>query len=470
MKPVRVRKSLHKLSAKQTLQREAFIKACQHPAVRAKWQHGRWAKPYASPPTVRPRSDDPEEFSNYDLQIFGWLSKLLLHDGGCSAEIVGKLPASLQSIIANVQAVQQKYRPRTLIEKLQDLGEGQRDLLGRSVFMAGDSERPPKSSTSLEDVAAKIQGVRWLWNGWIPYGMVTLLFAEPGVGKSAFVLGSIVTAIVNRRPFLDNQGGFRDPQSVIWCDTEAAHAMTVERAMQWGTPMGRLLLNGDDPFKSFSLDSAKDLSELRDQIRRERVPLVVIDALRSAHSGEENSSQKVGEVMQKLAHMAQETGVAIVVVHHSRKIGEGQNVDHNSARGSNAVIALARSVIALSKPDRENDAIRVEVVKSNVASHPPPLGFRISETGIVRCSAPYAKKREKPPSQLEIAQLFLREQLANGAMKVTEVTEAADAGSIAAKTLRRAKELLGIRSGKRGNEWWWELPSQQPAQKKVREK
>jgi AAA domain len=234
--------------------------------------------------------------------------------------------------------------------------------------------------------------------------------------------------------------------------------------------MGRLLLNGEDPFQSLSIDSDEDLSKLRDQIQREEVPLVVIDSLRSAHGGEENSSQKVGEVMNKLAHLAQETGVAILVVHHTKKLFEGQDVDHNSARGSNAVIALARSMIALSKPDRNDDAIRVEVVKSNVAKRPRALGFRITETGIVRCPAPYPKKAEKPPSQLVSAKTFLQELLAGGTKKSKDVEAAAKAAGIAEKTLQRAKQELGVISDKQGNGWIWKPPPKQLGQKKAGQK
>ena len=41
---------------------------------------------------------------------------------------------------------------------------------------------------SLAEMKRSFADVRWLWPGWIPRGMVTLLGAAPGMGKSLFAL------------------------------------------------------------------------------------------------------------------------------------------------------------------------------------------------------------------------------------------------------------------------------------------
>jgi hypothetical protein len=136
----------------------------------------------------------------------------------------------------------------------------------------------------------------------------------------------------------------------------------------------------------------------------------------------------------------------------------------NSARGSNAATALSRSIIALSKPDPDDDAIRVEVVKSNVGMLPYAIGFRITEQGIVNCPAPYSKSAEERASRLEEAKSFLLEALAAGARPQKEIEELAVRASISKKTCGRAKKDLGIRSNKRVNKWWWELPAKKQGQ------
>jgi AAA domain len=212
-------------------QHKAFSAAFT-PEMKERWKVARKARPYADEPIVRQREVEPRQLSGYTLQLFAYLSKRLLHGYTINVKLIQALPPDAQKIIVDLQDVPQQKRARLLKDKLLAFDEDQRNCIGRAVLVAADSDQPPKSSLSLEDVAAQIEGVRWLWKCWIPYGMVTVVIAEPGVGKSAFVLGGIVPAIVMRQRFLDDQGGLQTRRKVIWIDTEAAHAMTVERAKQ----------------------------------------------------------------------------------------------------------------------------------------------------------------------------------------------------------------------------------------------
>ena len=190
---------------------------------------------------------------------------------------------------------------------------------------------------------------------WVPYAMLTMVMGPPGTGKSAFAL-SIAGSVMLGRKFVNGTPGLRQPSNVIWCDTEATNAITYERLRQWGIPPERLLLPKDDVYSAFSIET--DIDSLRELILRTKAPLVVIDSLRSAHGGDENSSGAVAKACQPLANLAQEVGCAVVVVHHTKKLGDGQPVSMDSARGSNVSAALSRSVIALSRPDRDSQAVR----------------------------------------------------------------------------------------------------------------
>ena len=94
------------------------------------------------------------------------------------------------------------------------------------------------------------------------------------------------------------------------------------------------------------------MDALREAIRIHKPYLVVIDALRSAHKGDENSSRVAG-VLEPLAEIARDTGVAILVIHHLRKLAHGEEVSMDSTRGSNALTAICRSILAIDAPDPE---------------------------------------------------------------------------------------------------------------------
>jgi hypothetical protein len=56
------------------------------------------------------------------------------------------------------------------------------------------------------------------------------------------------------------------------------------------------------------------------------------------------------------------------------------------------------------------------------------------------------------------AEALLREVLAVDPVPATEVQRLAANASIAARTLRRARERMKVRVFKRAGQWWWELP------------
>ena len=55
---------------------------------------------------------------------------------------------------------------------------------------------PIDETASWEDVAKIVDGTKWLLRDWIPYGMLSGIIAEPKVGKSAWVLWSLVRPII----------------------------------------------------------------------------------------------------------------------------------------------------------------------------------------------------------------------------------------------------------------------------------
>jgi predicted ATP-dependent serine protease len=397
------------------------------------------------------------DVSTYQIRLFGWIAKRWLAHQPIDAALTTQLPTAWRKMFRTSNS-KPGDRLRLLMSTLDSLESEQRDALAVSTLNASSAETPPNPSINLNDVAAIFQGVEWLWKDWIPFGMVTLLIAEPGVGKSAFVLGGLAPAITVGHQFPDGQTGFEIVGPVIWCDTESAHAMTIERAVLWKLPNDKILLPGDDPLESISIDNEEHLKQLKAQIIRERVKLVVIDSLRSAHAGEENCSRDAVLTMKKLAHIAQSTNCAILVVHHTRKIRDGQSVNSNSSRGSNAITAMARSVIALSKPDPNDDTVLVQVVKSNVGKYPAPLGFRIESEGISCCEPPAELQRSSRPSQFEAAKAFLSECLADGPQSHSRIEQLAGEQGIATTTLKRAKSELGIDSKKEKSGWIWSLP------------
>jgi hypothetical protein len=81
---------------------------------------------------------------------------------------------------------------------------------------------------------------------------------------------------------------------------------------------------------------------------------------------------------------------------------------------------------------------------------------------VTAVEAMQAATESRSPTARDGAKKFLREILVDGPVTTAEIEEAADANKIAERTLRRAKDELGITAKKDGpnGEWRWHLPEQ----------
>ena len=68
-------------------------------------------------------------------------------------------------------------------------------------------------------------------------------------------------------------------------------------------------------------------------------------------------------------------------------------------------------------------------------------------------------KTEKAESQFAKARRLLESELANGrAVAAADIMQMAEDEGISYKTFKRAKDVLGVISVKRGGQWYWVIP------------
>jgi len=342
----------------------------------------------------------------------------------------------------------------------------QADLLSYHAARSGSTGNgatgaPPTFST-WGDIAAMLGPITWSWPGWLPAGMLTIVAAEPGVGKSALCLRIAQTLIGNKIDWpdgtlFDNGTGGR----VVWAESESGQAINLERANAWGIDTSRIIQPGL-PLEDFRLDDAAKLAALIDLAHLPDVRAVIIDSLRGANSRNENDSDVIDLVM-TLSQLARDTNKPIMLTHHLRKRGlldgpDGPSLDR--LRGSSAIVQPARVVWTLDTPDpQDKETRRLAQAKNNLARTPPPLGLTISERGVVFVDAP------EPPrvvSRQEQAINFLLALLSDGAIPADEVYEQAQLAGHSKSTIDRAKTKVGIVSFKKGmggGGWQWGLPA-----------
>ena len=108
-------------------------------------------------------------------------------------------------------------------------------------------------------------------------------------------------------------------------------------------------------------------------------------------------------------------------------------------------------------------------MKCNLIARPVGFSFRIQGDQVVidtQSSSPDVEeltdsRKPRPAKKIEEAKSFLREILKDGPMPAKEVIRAAKMEDIAEKTLKNAREQLGVRSTKGRSVnlgWSWHLP------------
>lgn len=149
--------------------------------------------------------------------------------------------------------------------------------------------------TSLADV--KPETIQWLWEGRIPFGKVTLLESEPGIGKSSLTLE--LAARVSRGVPMPLEKTSRPPANVVIFSGDDGLADTIRP---------RLDVADADPSRIFAVDREFD----EDDLATIKPALIILDPLTGyiCLSCERNPV----DVMRKLGHLARQTGAAILAV------------------------------------------------------------------------------------------------------------------------------------------------------------
>lgn len=336
------------------------------------------------------------------------------------------------------------------------------DTLAKNSTGAAKTEQP---SMQPIPTVAKLQSLlpqtQWLWKGWLPRGYLTLLAGIPGVGKSGLAL-RIAECVLTGAVWPDGTSPKNtDRGKVAWVDTEASQALLAERCERWGLPTGKVLIPtpDGDPLTDMRLDDPLSWAALLEVMEREKPPLVVLDSLRGSYRGDENSSDLV-ELLSKLAALARDTGSAILIIHHLRKASSYENLSEvtlDRIRGSSAIPAMCRVVLALDTPDTERKGqVRLATIKSNLALLPSPIGMEWGDDGsIAFCEAPTPPHNE---TQLGRAMDIMRAFLQGHPRMANDVFEELRQAGISEATGKRANKKMGIVATKHKDGWWWSLP------------
>lgn len=336
----------------------------------------------------------------------------------------------------------------------------------------------------------KMRATRWLWAGRLPLGKVVILDGAPGQGKSCLTLD--IAARGSRGSAMPDSA-VTSPAAwdtiVVTYEDDPAETLR-PRLEAAGADLNRVHhVEGVGPTGSADLlppSLPNDLDALESELRdKPSVRLVIIDPLSAALSADVDSHRDtdVRRVMSKLARLAQEYSVCILIVRHLRK-GGGAAI--NAGAGSIGIIGAARvGLLVASDPDDEECAV-LAVSKSNLAPTTPALRFKKVTASFQSESGPIETMRlewlgeatltadellalrEEAPHESRDAGDWLRQLLSGGKVERKELMNAAETAGFAERTIDYAAKRTGVLKKREGfgpaMRSYWELPSSAASQ------
>lgn len=242
--------------------------------------------------------------------------------------------------------------------------------------------------------------------GLLPSAGILFLGGEPKVGKSILVanLALALSAGVSRAGFQIPQ-----PRRVLLCQFELPTASFAARLAQMRAPLGaaadqRLFI--DTGAGGHLLSSPQGWAHFQAAAASVAAEVLVLDPLYSAHDQDENDTRAMAALCQALLRLREQSGAALIVVHHVRKSIARHEVG-TAFRGSSALHAVGDSYLLLTRPSSQLDALELRFQLRYASAlparlltlNPDTLWFTASEDP----SNPPPSRRKVSPADVEQA-------------------------------------------------------------------
>lgn len=308
--------------------------------------------------------------------------------------------------------------------------------------------------------------VRWLWDGHIPRGKITVLAGLPGVGKTTIALSVGAMVSTGTQIPLSNTEPVEGGICIVSTEDDADDTI-VPRLVTAGADLSKCWIWPD----SLPIPSLPDEADvLAAQLERHHCRLLIIDPLSVILSGtvDAHKDADVRRCLAALRKLARQCDCAILGIGHLNKSNHGGAL--HRIGGSGAWVAAARSVLLVSAdPDGNQDEMVVAVAKVSSARRPSALRLeRVDDNGIVlidwveECDleadelvAAQPTKGPAPEARTE-AEAWLASFLAPGPQWASDGYDEADAEGISKRTLQRARSSLGVKVTKdTTGKWVW---------------
>lgn len=238
---------------------------------------------------------------------------------------------------------------------------------------------------SLADIAPGLPPIEWVWDGWIPRGLLTVMGASQGSGKS-FVATDLAWRIIENRGYPDGAPIKQPGANILYVDGEMVPQILNRRVEWYGLDKRRLFMLLAEPGEMLDLGQERYQDRLSEMTEILKPELIVIDSLSTIHSNGQNGVEDVRGLIGYLTRLAGWANCGLVLIHHIRKPANGgarmMNADFGmeDLSGAGYITQQARVVLGLrvvqtGQEFDPNGPREFKMLKNNLGAYPDALGF-----------------------------------------------------------------------------------------------
>ncbi len=239
---------------------------------------------------------------------------------------------------------------------------GAADDQHRATFGAGPNQEWPRGLTKRAadlrgqikplDKIAPVLKSRYLVKGWIDLGTLSVVYGEPGAGKTFFALDlamHIAAGLTWHGCRVQDGDRYAGPVAYIAGEGgrgihNRLEAIRLENPDLWDRAIANQGFNLVPTM--LDLTASRDPVDLVEALQHVKPAFIVIDTLAMAFgAGDENTAQHMGVFVQSCRSIREAFGAHLLVVHHSGKDSS------RGARGSGALRGAADTEIELTRDD-----------------------------------------------------------------------------------------------------------------------
>lgn len=305
--------------------------------------------------------------------------------------------------------------------------------------------------------------VRWLFEPFIPFAMISIIEGDPGLGKS--FLAMHIASLVSKGGKWPN-GDRIKAANVLYLSAEDDNAYTIRPRMEaMGADLTRVVV-----LQEFLSLDADGIAAVQEEIRKNPPALIILDPMIAfmEAGGDPYRPTTIRPFLGALRSLAESAGAAVLIIRHLAKARYG-NALYQGA-GSIDQVAAARSVMRVAPNPHNEDQRILAHVKHNLSPRGTSLLFEVVSSADNKALVEWhgetdltiddldGGKSEDDSSTLEVAITFLEAALAEGPVLSTRLVTNAEARAISKRTLERAKKKLGVVAQKKKDGWRWSLP------------